>query len=112
MQRIELKLDLGKSCIETHAKRTYENLLRKYFRETNIDQQKRELEKQIEGLKFFLEHVDFRHLRANYAQLGGQSPTVVTLSIAPKLHDIEINSSDGCIRPQLLNDDGVVKSPT
>ncbi len=104
MPKIELKLDLKKSCIETHAKRTYESLLRKYFRMPNTDRQKRVLEKQIEGLKFFLEHVDFRYLRANYAQLNGQSSTVVTLKIAPRLHDIEIDSSDGCIRPRLLND--------
>ena len=104
MQRIELKLDLRKSCIETNAKRTYESLLRKYFRMPNTDQQRRLLERQIEGLKFFLEHVDFRYMRANYAQLNGQSPTVVTLKIAPGLHDIEIDSSDGCIRPRLLND--------
>ncbi len=104
MPRIELKLDLKKSCIETQARWTYESLLRKYLRETYTDPQKRLLERQIEGLKFFLEEVDFRYLRANYAQLNGQSPAIVTLKIGPKLHDVEIDSSDGCIRPQLLND--------
>jgi hypothetical protein len=66
---MKIPLSLSKHCIETEAKRIYEESLRRYF--SAPDSEKPELEEKIEGLKNFLEYSDFNHLRNCHPVLSG-----------------------------------------
>lgn len=59
MLQIELIPDLS-NCIETIAKREYQNLARDYLQGAGGSS---ELESRIEALRIFLESADFRKLR-------------------------------------------------
>ena len=59
MVQIELVPDLS-HCIETVAKREYENLVRSYFQAGKGDS---EFEEKVELLHTFLESADFKKLR-------------------------------------------------
>ncbi len=64
-----IHLDLSRHCIETEAKRIYEESLKQYFKAP--DSKRIELEEKIEGLKNFLEYSDFKHLRTCNTVLAG-----------------------------------------
>ncbi|MDQ1331708.1 MAG: hypothetical protein QG578_1976 [Thermodesulfobacteriota bacterium] len=66
---MKILLDLSGHCIETEAKRIYEESIREYFRAP--DSMRSELEKKIEGLRNFLEYSDFNHLRSLHPSLAG-----------------------------------------
>lgn len=66
---MKIPLNLSKHCIETEAKRIYEESLAQYFKAT--DSKRAELEEIIEGLKNFLERTDFKHLRSLHPSLAG-----------------------------------------
>ena len=57
-----IPLNLSGHCIETEAKRIYEESIREYFKAP--DSMRAELEEKIEGLRNFLEYSDFNHLRS------------------------------------------------
>lgn len=59
MVQIELIPDLS-HCVETVAKREYQNLVRSYFQAGKGDT---EFEEKVELLRNFLESADFRKLR-------------------------------------------------
>jgi hypothetical protein len=62
-------LDLANHCVETEAKKIYEEGLKEYFR--SPESKKPELEEKIEGLKNFLEYSDFKQLRSCNTVLSG-----------------------------------------
>jgi len=66
---MKILLNLSKHCIETEAKRIYEESLMQYFKVS--DSKRPELEEKIEGLKNFLEYSDFNHLRSSHPALSG-----------------------------------------
>ena len=88
MQIIEI--DLRNHCIETEAKRTYERLLSRYFDKSISDHDRSILEEQIEGIKFFLEHTDFRRLRCQHPELDGKRTIRLTLKIPKNRYDMII----------------------
>jgi hypothetical protein len=92
-----IHLDLSKHCIETEAKRIYEESLRRYF--SAPDSEKPELEEKIEGLKNFLEYSDFRQLRSSHPVLAGrEGGNAVLHLLGVDLFEIE---TSGCFyRPQ------------
>ena len=71
MVQIELAPDLS-HCIETVAKREYQNLARSYFQAGEGDS---EFKEKVEILRTFLESADFRKLRKESEEylLKGQS---------------------------------------
>jgi len=66
---MKILLNLSKHCIETEAKRLYEESLKQYFKAP--DSRRAELEEVIEGLRNFLEYTDFNHLRCSHRALAG-----------------------------------------
>lgn len=66
---MKITLNLSKHCIETEAKRIYEDSLTQYFKV--FDSKRPELEEKIEGLRNFLEYTDFNHLRSRHQALAG-----------------------------------------
>ena len=59
MGRIELTPTLS-SCIETTAKREYQDCVQRYLQ---LGEENKELEEKIEHLRMFLESMDFKELR-------------------------------------------------
>ncbi len=88
--KIELKLD--EYCIETAAKKMYEHCLRKYFQkhQGTSSEELVLLETQIESLKYFLEHADFRFLRSQHPALNGFKGARVILVISQNKDAITI----------------------
>lgn len=72
MARVELTPSLS-HCIETVAKETYWNLANKYMEGEPED---KELARQIELLKAFLETMDFKELRSESEKYLIQGKTV------------------------------------
>ena len=72
-----IKLDLRNHCIQTEAKRIYNQGIAQYF---NSDSDKIQLEVQIEMLKTLLETCDFPRLRSKYPELAGHSHNEVALA--------------------------------
>lgn len=66
---MKILLNLSKHCIETEAKRLYEESIKQYFKAP--DSERPELEEKIEGLRNFLEYTDFNHLRSSHPHLAG-----------------------------------------
>ena len=97
MQIIEI--ELKKHCIETEAKRTYERLLNRYFDKSLSDHDRAILQEQIEGIKFFLEHADFRRLRSQYPELDGKHTIRLTLKIPKNRYDMIITYNGVKIAP-------------
>jgi len=102
--RIELKLN--KYCIETAAKKTYEHLLSKCFKKNHVASAEELilLETRIDGLKYFLEHADFRFLRSQHPELNGFKGTNVILVIPPNKDAITIICDTQIITPQWRRD--------
>jgi len=75
---MKIKLNLSKHCIQTEAKRLYNQLISDYFR---AGAESSRLEKKIEILKTVLEKCDFPRLRSMYPELAGNCSNDVTLSI-------------------------------
>ncbi|MBT3226737.1 MAG: hypothetical protein HN580_00365 [Deltaproteobacteria bacterium] len=78
---MEINLRTDKYCIETGAKRAYEKLLKRYFKNKVDKNTKSSLEDQIEGLKTFLEQVDTKVLRNLYPELDVGGKTDVMLKV-------------------------------
>ena len=81
MTIIEIGLELGKHCIETAAKKTYEKLVSGYFKASVSERESSEA--RIEALLFFLENADFGFLRSRYPELNGGNDCCVTLKVVP-----------------------------
>lgn len=69
----EIILDTTRHCIETASKKAYEQAIRRVFKEKFSDPGKACIEREIEALKYFLEHADFFDLRAQYSRMGSSS---------------------------------------
>ena len=72
-----IKLDLSSHCIQTETKRLYNRCVSEYFKS---DEDKEQLEKQIEILKTILERCDFPLLRSKYPELAGNRDDEVALT--------------------------------
>lgn len=95
---MEIKLELTKHCIQTEAKKKYERLMSKYFKQATSDRNLSILEEQIEGLKYFLEHADFGYLRATYSFLNGnQGGQEVVLDIPNNFEKMKLVHDDEAI---------------
>lgn len=89
---MKILLDLSKHCIETEAKRIYEESLTQYFKAP--DSKRPGLEEKIEGLRNFLEYSDFNHLRSSHQALAGTEGGKAVLNLLGRdSFEIEI---DGC----------------
>jgi len=80
---MKIKLKLEKHCIKTEAKKKYERLISQYFKKIKLkeDYNLLQLEKKIEGLKYFLENADFKYLRSTYPCLSGTQSINITIDI-------------------------------
>ncbi len=97
---MKIEINLKQHCIKTGAKRKYNKLIHQYFSNTLSDKVKKEVEAQIEALKFFLENADFNRLRSVYPEFSGFDELSITLMI-PKNHlEMEIAYNDITIRPE------------
>jgi len=89
---MRIHLDLSRHCIETEAKRIYEESLKQYFKAP--DSKRIELEEKIEGLKYFLEYSDFNHLRNCHPVLAGTEGGKAALHLLGRdLFEIEIDGA-------------------
>jgi hypothetical protein len=87
---MKILLDLSKHCIETEAKRIYEESLVQYFKAS--DSKRLELEEKIEGLKNFIEYQDLNHLRSSHPALAGREGCKAVLHVLDRiLFKIEID---------------------
>ena len=88
----EIVMEIRRHCVETQAKRMYEKSVREYFKQLGTDfiGHKKKLEKHIEGLKYFLEHADFPHLRSSHPALSGGKPAHIVLQIPDNPKDMKI----------------------
>ncbi|RPH50947.1 MAG: hypothetical protein EHM85_08540 [Desulfobacteraceae bacterium] len=86
---MKIHLDISKHCIETEAKRIYEESLGQYFKAP--ESKRPELEEKIEGLKNFLEYSDFKDLRSSHPVLAGSEGGKAVLHLlGGDLFEIEI----------------------
>ncbi|OQW99308.1 MAG: hypothetical protein BWK74_02505 [Desulfobacteraceae bacterium A6] len=89
---MKILLDLSKHCIETEAKRIYEESLKLYFKAP--DSKRPGLEEKIEGLRNFLEHSDFNHLRSSNPVFAGREGGKAVLHLlGGDLFEIEIDGT-------------------
>jgi len=89
---MKIPLNISKHCIETEAKRIYEEGLKQYFKVP--DSKRPELEEKIEGLRNFLEYSDFKHLRSSHPVLAGtEGGKAVLHLLGLDLFEIEIEGS-------------------
>jgi hypothetical protein len=87
---MKIRLDLTKHCIQTAAKRKYNQLISNYFKSSHAERTE-SLESEISLLKAALESLDFSWLRATYPELRGggtdeiailqKTDTPITISI-------------------------------
>lgn len=96
---MDITLHLDQHCIETGAKKAYEKRLRRYFDKQTPEREKRTIENEIEGLKFFLENADFGLLRSRYPELLGKRKASVTLKLSENRNDVRIISNGVIIDP-------------
>lgn len=94
----EIRLRTDKHCIETAAKRTYEKLLKQYFKQQVNTNASQLLEAQIEGLKLFLEEVDAKALRSTYPELDVGGNTEIILQIDPKNQELTLRFKEQSIQ--------------
>ena len=88
---MEIQFKITSHCIQTEAKKRYEQLLSEYFKQAGSASDLSELEGRIEALLYFLEHADFRHLRSTYPILNGsQGSATVALSIPDNLSEMKL----------------------
>ncbi|MDI6797775.1 MAG: hypothetical protein QMD09_12560 [Desulfatibacillaceae bacterium] len=74
---MEILLNLSRHCIETQAKKVYEQELGRYFKAG--PENRPLLEERIGLLKNFLEKVDFGDLRSRHPALSGGSQQTAAL---------------------------------
>lgn len=85
---MKIFLDLSRRCIETEAKRIYEESLTQYFKAT--DSKRPELEEKIEGLRNFLEYSDFKQLRSCHpVRAGTENGKAILHLLGRDLFEIE-----------------------
>jgi hypothetical protein len=94
---MKILLDLSRHCIETEAKRIYEEGLTQYFKAP--DSKRPELEEKIEGLWNFLEYSDFRQLRSSHPVLAGREGGKAVLHLLG-LDLFEIETEGSFYKPQ------------
>jgi len=94
---MKIDLYLSKHCIETEAKRLYEESLKQYFKAR--ENHRPEMEEKIEGLKNFLVYSDFNHLRSIDPALAGTEGGSAFLHIRGA-DDFEIEIDGRFYRPQ------------
>jgi len=97
---MKIELKLNEYCIETAAKKAYEQCLRKYFQKHQGTSAKELvlLEIQIDSLKYFLEHADFRCLRSRHPALNGFKGARVILVIPQNKDAITIRCNTQIIK--------------
>ncbi|MBU1056080.1 MAG: hypothetical protein KKC46_19985 [Proteobacteria bacterium] len=89
---MKIKMNLSGHCIETEAKRLYNNSITEFFE--NSESTDSELEEKIEGLKSFLEYTDFAHLRGRHPVLAGTEEGKAILNLlGENLFELEVNES-------------------
>ena len=96
---MKIDLNLSKHCIETEAKRLYEESLKQYFKA--LEKDRPEMEEKIEGLKNFLVYSDFNHLRSMNQALAGTEGGSAFLNVRGA-DDFEIEIDGHFYRPQAL----------
>ena len=79
---MEIELLLHDHCIETAAKRMYARLLAMCLKNRTVSVSESDPELQVEGLKYFLERVDFGYLRSRFPELNGFPSTRVVLKFS------------------------------
>jgi len=76
-----IELLLKNYCIQTAAKKKYEQSISQYFK--NVSQLSSEalenIEKKIDILQYFLENADIGQIRSRYPDLNGKKTITVTL---------------------------------
>ena len=81
---MQIKMILDNQCIEGTAKRTYERAVSRCLRQRRPGENIRKIEDEVEGLRYFLEHVDFGYLRGWFPELSGYRKATVILNIPDK----------------------------
>jgi hypothetical protein len=79
---MEIELLLHDHCIETAAKRMYARLLAMCLKSRAASAMEDDPASQVEGLKYFLERVDFGYLRSRFPELNGSPSTRVVLKFS------------------------------
>ncbi|MBF0233734.1 MAG: hypothetical protein HQK65_11955 [Desulfamplus sp.] len=97
---MDLVLDLKKYCIETKAKKKYEQLVRSYFCDKGSDTEIADMEARILALKYFLEHADFSQIRSAAPELGGHCELPIALRVLDDYRELTIVIGDRIIQPQ------------
>lgn len=99
---MKIQLNTTRFCIGTSAKKKYEELLKTYFKFLGTKNDRLDLEEKIEGLKFFLEHVDISKFRNKYPQLDKSGNTDLILEIDTALHIFSIRFHESTINLPLI----------
>lgn len=76
---MQIRLDLKHHCIQTAAKRRYNQLISEYFK-SNPPENIEAIESEISLLKKALETLDFPWLRATYPELRGGGSNEITVA--------------------------------
>ena len=97
---MEIGLHLRHHCIQTAARRKYEDLLRQVLKPSGQGRGSLLLEAEIEGLRFLLESCDFSHLRSRYPALSGREETRAVLQIPRDMKETVICCGGEKIRPK------------
>lgn len=97
---MQIDLELGGHCIQTSAKQAYERMLNRYLKGDIPEAEVLILEKQIEGIAYFLKYADFLHLRSSYTDLDGRRRHRVALVIPQQYKEMKLKWDDKEVAPR------------
>jgi hypothetical protein len=97
---MEIELEIGNHCIQASAKQVYERMLNRHIKGEIPDDMALILEKQIEGIIFFLKYADFSYLRSTYSDLDGRRRHRVILDIPQHFEEMKLKWDNQKISPQ------------
>ncbi|MCP3901742.1 MAG: hypothetical protein GY707_18690 [Desulfobacteraceae bacterium] len=97
---MDIAVELRRHCIKTGVKKKYSKLINQYFSSTLSCREKKEIEAQIQALKFILENINFSRLRTIYPELSGINILSITLMIPENYNELKIAYHDKIIEPE------------
>lgn len=88
---MKIQLDVSRHCIQTAAKRKYNQLISNYFKsDASAPENTKILESEISLLKEALENLDFAWLRSTFPELRGGGPDDIVVISAEADNKITI----------------------
>jgi hypothetical protein len=92
---MNILFNLKNHCLETEAKRQYEQSIGSFFSKHHSPIERNALEMKIQALLFFVGHADFPRLRSKYSELAGNNEISVELNFTGKFDAMQLRIHGG-----------------